>query len=297
MTRGGRFERRPAFFHVDRRGAILGFQIAFLAFAVVLLNAPLEKYVYREWQWARDLELDLGRALMVMSGALLLACVPALRRGCAGMLAPRVPPRGAREVALAVAMMWLVSMAAAGAFALASFLSGGEPRLVHAMGDAMGHASRVEQALRPSHLVTFVFVAGLIGPIVEELVFRGFLYGAWREAWGWAWAAVASATVFGFFHGIVVPQLLCGIVLVVAMRRTGSMRTNIYAHALFNLLAWYPLLGQFVMPAARSSGGIGAWWLQLACLAIAVVALPLYMASARDANLPRAPQFAAPALR
>jgi len=282
---------------MDKRAAILGFQIAFLTFAVVLLNAPLEKYVYGRWQWARDLELDLGRALMVASGGMLLLAVAPLRRACAGMLAPRIPKGKIREVALALAMMWLVSLAASGLFAIAFYLAGGEPRLARAMGDSIPHHLRLEQSLQPPHLVMFVFVAGLIGPIVEELVFRGFLYGAWREAWGWVWAAIASATVFGLFHGIVVPQLLCGIVLVVAMRRTGSMRTNIYTHALFNLLAWYPLLGQFVMPPGRSTGEIGAWWFHIACLALTIVALPAYMASARDASLPRAPEFAAPALR
>jgi uncharacterized protein len=282
---------------MDKRAAILGFQIAFLTFAVLLLNAPLEKYVYSRWQWARDLELDLGRAMMVLSGGMLLVAVAPLRRACSEMLAPRIPKGKIREVALALAMMWLVSLAASALFALTFYLVGGEPRLARAMGDFMSHPSRIEEALQPSHLVMFVFVAGLIGPIVEELVFRGFLYRAWRDAWGWVWAAIASATVFGLFHGIVVPQLLSGIVLVVAMRRTGSMRTNIYAHALFNLLAWYPLLGQFVMPAGRSTGEIGVWWFQIACLALSVVAVPLYMASARDASLPRAPQFAAPVLR
>jgi membrane protease YdiL (CAAX protease family) len=282
---------------MDKRAAALGFQITFLTFAVVLLNAPLEKYVYSEWQWARDLELDLGRALMVITGGVLLLAVAPLRRRCAAMLEPRIPKGKIFEVALALAMMWLVSMAASAVLALTLYLIGGEPRLARAMGDFVGHEARIEEALQPSHLVMFVFVAGLIAPIVEELVFRGFLYRAWRDAWGWAWAALASATVFGLFHGIVVPQLLSGIVLVVAMRRTGSMRTNIYTHSLFNLLAWYPLLGQFVMPAGRSTGEIGVWWFQLACLALTLVALPLYMASARDASLPGEPEFAAPSLR
>ena len=80
---------------MDRRAAILGFQIAFLAFAVVLLNAPLEKYVYSQWQWARDLEFDLGRALMVISAGVLLIAIAPLRRRCSDLLAPRIPRGGA----------------------------------------------------------------------------------------------------------------------------------------------------------------------------------------------------------
>jgi membrane protease YdiL (CAAX protease family) len=280
---------------MDNRAAVLGFQVTFLAFAVVLLNAPLEKYLYSQWQWARDLELDLGRALMVASGGVLLIGIAPLRRLAAEMLAPRIPRGRIPEVALAVAMNWLVTMGALGAMALTLFVIGGEARLGAAMGDDVAHPVRLGEALRPSHLVTFVFVAGLIGPIVEELVFRGFLYQAWRQAWGWVWAAIASAAVFGLFHGIVVPQLLSGIVMVVAMRRSGSMRTNIYAHALFNLLAWYPLLGQFVLPADRSTGDLQAWWFHLACLGATIVALPIYMGSARDARLPRRTDDFAPA--
>src|SRR5690349_10466537 len=107
----GRHGRRPTP-PMDKRAAILGFQITFLTFALLLLNAPLEKYVYSQWQWARDLELDLGRALMVLSGGMLLLAVAPLRRACAEMLAPRIPKGKIREVALALAMMWLVSLAA-----------------------------------------------------------------------------------------------------------------------------------------------------------------------------------------
>jgi surface polysaccharide O-acyltransferase-like enzyme len=84
--------------------------------------------------------------------------------------------------------------------------------------------------------------------------------------------------------------------MVVVMRRTGSMRANIYTHALFNLLAWYPLLGQFMLPANRSTGEIESWWLHLTCLAVAIIALPLYMMSARDERLPRRRDFAAEAM-
>jgi hypothetical protein len=37
-----------------------GFQVAFLVFAVVLLNAPLHKFVLTEWQWVRDLGVDVA---------------------------------------------------------------------------------------------------------------------------------------------------------------------------------------------------------------------------------------------
>jgi uncharacterized protein len=272
----------------DRRvRAILGFQIAFLAFALVFLNAPLEMFIYGHWQWARDLELDLGRSLMVISGGLVLLLVPALRRRCAEMLAPAIPRGKRREVAFGIGMDWLVVLGAIGAFVLLNYANGGEPGLARHMGERTPHHVAMQHALQPSAIL-FVFVAALIGPIVEELVFRGFLFRAWQAAWGWGWSAIASSIVFGLFHhATVLPQFLAGLVLVTVMRRAGTLRASIYVHALFNLLAWYPLLGQWIFPPGRSTGEVHIWTVHLVALAVSLVALPAYMWSARDAEVAR----------
>jgi membrane protease YdiL (CAAX protease family) len=138
----------------------------------------------------------------------------------------------------------------------------------------------------------FVFIAGMVAPIVEELAFRGLLYRAWFPAWGWIGAALASSLVFGLFHGTVWPQFVAGIVYVIAMRRSGSLRTSIYAHALHNLVLWYPLLGQLLLPAGRSTGELHVWTAHLVCLVATAVILPWYMWTARDARLPRQSEFA-----
>jgi membrane protease YdiL (CAAX protease family) len=272
-----------------RASSVPGFQIAFLAFAWVLLNAPLDAFVYGKWQWARDLGLDLGRALMVLSGGLVLLAVPALRRRCAEMLAPTIPEGRRREVALGMAMDWLVALGAIGVFVLVNYADGGEPGLARHMGERTPHDVAMQNALHPSAIVSLC-VAALIAPIVEELVFRGFLFRAWEAAWGWAWAGFASSVVFGLFHHVtVLPQFLAGLVFVVVMRRAATLRASIYVHASFNLLAWYPLLGQWIFPPGRSSGELHVWTVHLVCLAVAIVALPLYIGSARDANVAREP--------
>ena len=277
-----------------KAAAIRGFQIAFLIFAVVFLNAPLDKYVYAQWQWARDLDLSLGRALMIVSGGVILAFVPALRRQCAELLAPRIPRGRLHEVPLALGIGVIAGMGAFGGFALWHYSIGGEPALARAMGSHASHATQMREALTASNLVMFLFVAGLIGPIVEELAFRGLLYRAWTQAWGWAWAALASALVFGLFHGTVWPQFVGGIIYVVALRRGATLRTSIYAHALHNLVLWYPLLGQFMLPSGRSTGELHLWTPHLICLAATAVILPWYMWSARDSRVPRESEFAEP---
>src|SRR5258708_11765981 len=117
-----------------RASPVPGFQIAFLVFALVFLNAPLDAFVYRQWQWARDLELDLGRALMVMSGGIVLAVVSPLRRQCSLLLGPRIPAGKRREVALALAMDWLVALGAVRAFALWNYAIGGGAALARHVG-------------------------------------------------------------------------------------------------------------------------------------------------------------------
>jgi membrane protease YdiL (CAAX protease family) len=262
-----------------------GFQIAFLVLAAVFLNAPLEKYVVGQWQWARDLELDLGRTIIIASGGLILCAVAPLRRACAAFLSTPVP-RGSRwEIPLAVFVNYIAALGALGAIALWVWLVGAEPALARRMGSEPTAAAQWSDALSATGIVTFVFTAGLLAPIVEELVFRGFLYRAWIPPWGWVGAALASSLVFGLFHGLVVPQFLVGLVFVTVMRRTVSIRASVYAHALFNLSAWYPLLGQFMTPTGHSTGELHLWTFHIVCLAAALILVPLYMWSARDARV------------
>jgi membrane protease YdiL (CAAX protease family) len=80
-------------------------------------------------------------------------------------------------------------------------------------------------------------------------------------------------------------------VLVCVLRRTGSLRGPIYVHASFNLLCWYPLLGQFLLPSERSTGELHLWTLHLVCLGLTAILLPWYMWSARDSRLPASNAF------
>lgn len=82
----------------------------------------------------------------------------------------------------------------------------------------------------------FLVVAGL-APFFEETLFRGFLLPVLARRWPMAWALLGSALLFGAIHlqPLGLPTLSAlGLVLGLAMRRTGSLWTPILVHACWN---------------------------------------------------------------
>lgn len=84
-----------------------------------------------------------------------------------------------------------------------------------------------------------ILIAGVLAPIVEELVCRGLLQTALARWSGSPWAAILfSGAVFGLLH-ILVPDtvpamMLFGIVLGYAYARTRSLTLAILIHAVLN---------------------------------------------------------------
>jgi membrane protease YdiL (CAAX protease family) len=93
-------------------------------------------------------------------------------------------------------------------------------------------------------------LVSLAAPIVEESLFRGFLYrwmanlvppdSSWRSA-GIAVAMLASALVFGAFHATygalyILPLATVGLILAALYQWSGSLLPGILTHAIFN--AW-----------------------------------------------------------
>ena len=81
--------------------------------------------------------------------------------------------------------------------------------------------------------------AAVIGPVLEELFFRGLLYKR-LAGFNWIFAAVVSSVAFGLLH-LNIPQFLSataiGMVLAWSMRETGSVITPIIIHVIVNTLS------------------------------------------------------------
>ena len=79
----------------------------------------------------------------------------------------------------------------------------------------------------------------VIGPIVEELVFRGLLFGALASRLGILAGALITALLFGAVHGdlVLFPSLAAlGLVAAFAYAGTGNLWVSVTLHALNNAL-------------------------------------------------------------
>lgn len=79
--------------------------------------------------------------------------------------------------------------------------------------------------------------AVIVAPIVEETVFRGFVYGVIKRYTDGFFAAIVSALLFAIVHlhvGSVVPLFMLALGLCLAYERTGSLLVPMWMHAIFN---------------------------------------------------------------
>ena len=80
--------------------------------------------------------------------------------------------------------------------------------------------------------------AAILGPFIEELFFRGFMYGALKKYAGALWSAVITAAIFAALHTHIVgffPIFALGILLAYLYEKTGTLVSSITVHITHNL--------------------------------------------------------------
>ena len=77
-----------------------------------------------------------------------------------------------------------------------------------------------------------------IGPVIEEVLFRGLLLRIWIKKWGLVKSVVLSSLVFGALHADPIGACAFGIGMSILYLRTQSLYLPVLCHAVNNLIAW-----------------------------------------------------------
>jgi membrane protease YdiL (CAAX protease family) len=81
----------------------------------------------------------------------------------------------------------------------------------------------------------------LIGPFLEETLFRGFIYPVFNKTWPTWMASLLSAILFALVHfqfQNILPLIFLGLILNFVYHRTGSIWAPIALHMLNNIIAF-----------------------------------------------------------
>jgi len=110
----------------------------------------------------------------------------------------------------------------------------------HLAGIKVAALFRMQRPSESSAFITFLLVGALIGPIAEEIFFRGVLYGFFRR-WGIPAAIILSTLLFILPHspasGTAIPitQLIGGILFAVSFEIEKNLLVPIIIHSTGNL--------------------------------------------------------------
>lgn len=101
-----------------------------------------------------------------------------------------------------------------------------------------GYSEVSEQAFSGQPVGLMILVVGIIGPICEELMFRGIVFHRLKDWVKPQAAIVISALLFGIYHGNVVQFFYAtcmGVMLAIIYDKTGTLWISIVAHIAANL--------------------------------------------------------------
>lgn len=91
-----------------------------------------------------------------------------------------------------------------------------------------------------SNIYIELAVTVLLAPLIEELIFRGMVYRRIARYWNKNIALLASAVLFGIYHGNVVQGVyafLLGLILAYLYEKFGTIKAPILAHGFANLVS------------------------------------------------------------
>ncbi len=262
-----------------------GFQLAFLLLATEFFVMLVATFLSTRIGWPDDRLNLLGNLIFFGGWLAIIFSIAPLRRYALQILAAPLPGPALREAITVGVAKVSGPLAIAGALVLWNFVAApaGHPASAPSAEDVALADARASSAFGWLHFATAIS----LGPFVEELLYRGFLYRAWERQFGWFWSMVATSLYFAILHPThMVSSAIGSVVYVCLLRRTGTLWAPIVAHALFNLLVQWHVLGR----PLRHTGEL----VDLACLAFVCVALPAYVSMAHRSRADAAARPPAP---
>jgi len=190
-----------------------------------------------------------GLAIGMGSADLLLAADSVVKLAMAGLMLRIIRTRGQdASAALGLQLRGLARPMVSGLVVFCAFLpvlvaaSYGWQRVLDWLnGGGLDHVQQSVRLLEKSQSIPLVaqlaIAAVLVAPVVEEMFFRGLLYGTLKRHVRPAFAMAAVGVLFGLVHPPVaaqIPMCLFGALLCYIYEKTGRLLVPIAIHLLFN---------------------------------------------------------------
>ena len=107
---------------------------------------------------------------------------------------------------------------------------------------------KVSNSITSNPLIVIIICAGILIPIVEEIIFRGLIFNRIKHQYNFPAGLLISSVLFGIYHGNIVQAIyatLLGIFLGFAYHKTKSILIPIFIHMSSNtFVSIYAKLGE-----------------------------------------------------
>lgn len=173
--------------------------------------------------------------------------------------------------ALFVNVLWVIVITLFISFALNNIIT-----MSPLIGLSEGYA-RANESFYASTLVIELIGSAILSPIMEELVFRGIVFGNMRKIMNVPQAVFLSALLFGLIHFNIVQfvyAFLLGLVLAAFMYKSGHVYAAMIGHITANAFA--VIRTETGILKCTVDGSVMAWVVSVMCLGVGAVIFYYY---------------------
>lgn len=202
-----------------------------------------------------NITTDPGGSYVLMMIAVLIAYIPVLRY----MKRQNLPLRTQlKKTEAPKKIIWIGLLLCLAASSLGTVIL----YPVEYLANSFGYTVTFEMETSTSlfyYIASFLYVV-LVGPVIEELVYRGGILMSLRR-FGDKFAITVSAIIFGLMHGNLVQAIfatMVGFVLGYICVKTNSLRYCIYIHILNNFIA--TVIADYIYPNLSEQGVVMVDW-------------------------------------